>query len=326
MCIRDSPERARAEYEDVLVLYLDKKLHSCDDILPILEFVSKIGKPLLLIVDELTGEALQIVNMNNHRGTVHIVAVEGPTHGDHRMRELEDFAALTGGYPIHAQDHLLVSDIAPAMYGHAANVIVTQNETTIIGGEHDDEKIKSRIASIEAERAEYPSELTAQLCEKRLERLADKVAVLKLGAISDAEYKTIKSQAENAIHAIRAAIQEGITVGGGAAYVHVARELKDPESCHEDVQCGFQVVRRALTAPLSQIACNAGAEGEVVVRQVRNLPFEQGYNMLCQKYQDLLDEGVLDAVKVIRVALETAASMVEEFLSTEGAVAEKNEK
>lgn len=320
------PERARAEYEDVMILYLDKKLHSRNDILPILESISKMGKPLLLVVDELTDEALQIVNMNNFRGTVHIVAVEGPTHGDHRMRELEDFAALTGGYPIHAQNHLSVADITPAMYGHAAKVIVTQNETTIIGGEHDDERIKSRKASIEAERTAYPSELTTQLCEKRLERLADKVAVLRLGAISDAEYKMIKSQTENAIHAVRAALQEGITVGGGAAYAHVARALKDPESSHEDIQCGFQVVRHALTAPLSQIARNAGAEGDVVVQKVQNLPFEQGYNMLCQKYQDLMDEGVLDAVKVIRVALETAASMAEEFLSIEGAVAEKNEK
>ncbi len=320
------PERSTVEYDDVLVLYIDKKFQTLNDIYPILEYVMQEKKPLLLVVDELVGEALQIVNMNVVRGIIKVVAVEAPTHGDNRIREVDDFAALTGGFPINSVYDILVDKITPDMYGHAERVIVGKRSTTVIGGKGDKDRIQQRVESIKEEMRLYPSQFTTEICSRRLERLAGGVATLKLGAMTEAELTEQKLRAEDAINATRAAIEEGIVAGGGSAYAHAALALQSLKSDVPDQQTGINLVRTALTAPLWQIAENAGKEGSVIVNHVQSLEVGQGYNAMDDCYGDMYAFGIIDPVKVSRVALESAASIAKMVLTTETIVSDKKVK
>ena len=319
-------EKARVEYDDAYVLYIDKKFQSVNDIYPILEYIIKVGKPLLMVVDELEGEALQIVNINNLRGTFQVAAVEGPTHGDNRIRELEDYAAITGGYPITSAYDIATDKITPEMYGRARKIIISQNATAIVGGQGDKNRIKQRVDSIKEEMKQYPSEFTTQVCQKRLERLAGGAAILKLSAMTESDLAERKMRAEDAINATKAAIEEGVLPGGGSAYVHAAKMLADVKNENSDVQTGIDLLRKALTAPLWQIADNAGKDGFVVVEEVQKLDKASGYDALNDCYGDMFDFGIIDPLKVSRSALENASSIARMVLTTESMIGEKGEK
>ena len=319
-------EKARVEYDDAYVLYIDKKFQSVNDIYPILEYIIKVGKPLLMVVDELEGEALQIVNINNLRGTFQVAAVEGPTHGDNRIRELEDYAAITGGYPITSAYDIATDKITPEMYGRARKIIISQNATAIVGGQGDKNRIKQRVDSIKEEMKQYPSEFTTQVCQKRLERLAGGAAILKLSAMTEADLAERKMRAEDAINATKAAIEEGVLPGGGSAYVHAAKMLADVKNEDADIQTGIDLVRKALTAPLWQIADNAGKDGFVIVEEVQKLDKASGYDALNDCYGDMFDFGIIDPLKVSRSALENASSIARMVLTTESMIGEKGEK
>ena len=319
-------EKARVEYDDAYVLYIDKKFQSVNDIYPILEYIIKVGKPLLMVVDELEGEALQIVNINNLRGTFQVAAVEGPTHGDNRIRELEDYAAITGGYPITSAYDIATDKITPEMYGRARKIIISQNATAIVGGQGDKNRIKQRADSIKEEMKQYPSEFTTQVCQKRLERLAGGAAILKLSAMTESDLAERKMRAEDAINATKAAIEEGVLPGGGSAYVHAAKMLADVKNENADVQTGIDLLRKALTAPLWQIADNAGKDGFVVVEEVQKLDKASGYDALNDCYGDMFDFGIIDPLKVSRSALENASSIARMVLTTESMIGEKGEK
>lgn len=319
-------EKARVEYDDAYVLYIDKKFQSVNDIYPILEYIIKVGKPLLMVVDELEGEALQIVNINNLRGTFQVAAVEGPTHGDNRIRELEDYAAITGGYPITSAYDIATDKITPEMYGRARKIIISQNATAIVGGQGDKNRIKQRVDSIKEEMKQYPSEFTTQVCQKRLERLAGGAAILKLSAMTESDLAERKMRAEDAINATKAAIEEGVLPGGGSAYVHAAKMLADVKNENADVQTGIDLLRKALTAPLWQIADNAGKDGFVVVEEVQKLDKASGYDALNDCYGDMFDFGIIDPLKVSRSALENASSIARMVLTTESMIGEKGEK
>ena len=319
-------EKARVEYDDAYVLYIDKKFQSVNDIYPILEYIIKVGKPLLLVVDGLEGEALQIVNINNLRGTFQVAAVEGSTHGDNRIRELEDYAAITGGYPITSAYDIATDKITPEMYGIARKIIISQNATAIVGGQGDKNRIKQRVDSIKEEMKQYPSEFTTQVCQKRLERLAGGAAILKLSAMTEADLAERKMRAEDAINATKEAIEEGVLPGGGSAYVHAAKMLADVKNEDADIQTGIDLVRKALTAPLWQIADNAGKDGFVIVEEVQKLDKASGYDALNDCYGDMFDFGIIDPLKVSRSALENASSIARMVLTTESMIGEKGEK
>ena len=316
-------EKSRVEYDDAYVLYIDKKFQSVNDIYPILEYIIKVGKPLLMVVDELEGEALQIVNINNLRGIFQIAAVQGPTHGENRIRELEDYAAVTGGYPITEVYDIATDKITPEMYGRADKIIISKNATAIVGGKGDKNRIKQRIDSIKEEMKLYPSEFTTQVCQKRLERLAGGAAILKLSAMTEADLAERKMRAEDAINATKAAIEEGILPGGGSAYVHVAKMLGELKNDNADVQTGIDLVRKALTVPLWQIAENAGKEGFVVVDEVQKLEPGKGYDALNDCYGDMYAFGIIDPLKVSRSALENASSIARMVLTTESMIGDK---
>lgn len=316
-------EKSRVEYDDAYVLYIDKKFQSASDIYPILEYIIKEGKPLLMVVDELEGEALQIVNINNLRGVFQVAAVQGPTHGENRIREMEDYAAVTGGYPITNIYDIAVDKITPEMYGRADKIIISKNTTVIVGGKGDKNRIQQRIDSIREEMKRYPSEFTAQVCQKRLERLAGGAAVLKLSAMTEVDLAERKMRAEDAINAVKAAIEEGILPGGGSAYVYAAKMLEKLKSDNADVQTGINLVKKALTVPLWQIAENAGKEGFVVVDEVQKLALGEGYDALNDCYGDMYAFGIIDSLKVSRSALENASSIARMVLTTESIIGDK---
>ena len=317
-------EKARVEYDDAYILYIDKKFQSVNDIYPILENAIKMGKPLLMVVDELEGEALQIININNLRGVFQIAAVQAPTHGDNRIRELEDYAAITGGYPITSAYDIAVDKITPEMYGRADKIIISKNATAIVGGKGDKNRVKQRVDSIKDEMKQYPSEFTTQVCQKRLERLAGGAAILKVSAMTEADLAERKMRAEDAINATKAAMEEGVLPGGGSAYVHAAKMLGEIKEENADIKTGIELVKRALTAPLWQIAQNAGKDGYVIVDEVQKLATNNGYDALNDSYGDMFSLGIIDPLKVSRSALENAASIAKMVLTTESMIGEKD--
>lgn len=322
----NQPELSQCVYEDVDILLIDKKFTTMNEIYPILELSLNRKKPMLMVVDGLEGEALQAVNMNNARGVLSIVAVQGPTHGENRQRELEDMEAMVGGQAIAGVIGSVVEKVTEEVLGHADKVVVEKDKTTIVGGASDAEKIAHRVAMIRDEMKEYKSDFTKEVCQTRLSRLAGGTAVLKVGASTETEYKEKKLRIEDALNAARAAMEDGVVVGGGTTYLRILPALDALTAAEDDVQTGINLVKRALRQPLAQIAANAGKEPSIVVEQVAKLPAEQGYNVCTDRYEDLLAAGIIEPAKVIKAALQNAVSVAMMALTVESLIAEVEQK
>lgn len=319
-------EKMEANLDNPYILITDKKISNIQEILPLLEQIVQGGKKLLIIADDVEGEALQTLVVNKLRGTFTCVAVKAPGFGDRRKEMLQDIAILTGGKVISEEVGLELKDVSLDMLGTAESVKVTKDNTVIVDGKGNANDIRERESLIRAQIEDTTSEFDKEKLQERLAKLAGGVAVIKVGAATETELKERKLRIEDALNATKAAVEEGIVAGGGTAYVNVINEVAKLTSDIPDTQVGINIIVRALEEPMRQIAFNAGVEGSVIIEKVRNSEAGMGYDALNGEYKNMIKSGIVDPTKVTRSALQNAASVSATFLTTEAAVAEIPQK
>ncbi|WP_316799225.1 chaperonin GroEL [Pedobacter frigidisoli] len=319
-------DKMEAELDNPYILIYDKKISNMKELLPVLEKTVQTGKPLVIISEDLDGEALATLVVNKIRGSLKVVAVKAPGFGDRRKAMLEDIAILTGGIVVSEERGYKLENADLTYLGSAEKVVVDKDNTTVINGAGNSDDIKSRVSQIKAQIETTTSDYDKEKLQERLAKLAGGVAVLYVGAASEVEMKEKKDRVDDALHATRAAVEEGIVAGGGVAFIRAVASIADLKGVNEDENTGIQIIRRAIEEPLRQICENAGIEGSIVVQKVKEGTADYGYNARTGVYENLIGAGVIDPTKVSRVALENAASIAAMLLTTEVVLADEPEE